>query len=266
MDVKISYNIYSISGKDFHMQRIVPPSHCPSCAASLEWSNDLLYCRSPECFSQASKKVEHFAKTLKIKGLGPASIEKLELIYPSDVYELTREGVVEALASEKLAEKLCYEIENSKNASLNLLLPALSIRLIGKTAAAKLSSVCKNINEINEESCEQAGLGPLAMDSLLTWIEEEFPYVSLPHDFTFEETTAQSYSIGTVCISGKLKSFKTKAEASEALNQKGYAVKSSVTKDVTHLVNESGVESVKTRKARDSGIIIIENLKELIGD
>ena len=72
--------------------------------------------------------------------------------------------------------------------------------------------------------------------------------------------------MGVVCISGKLKSFKTKAEATEVLTQKGYAVKSSVTKDVTHLVNESGVESTKTRKARDSGIIIIENLKELIGD
>ena len=138
--------------------------------------------------------------------------------------------------------------------------------MIGKTAATKLSSVCKNISEINEESCEQAGLGPTATDSLLTWIEEEFPYITLPHDFTFEQITAQPSSMGVVCISGKLKSFKTKAEATEVLTQKGYAVKSSVTKDVTHLVNESGVESTKTRKARDSGIIIIENLKELIGD
>ena len=69
-----------------------------------------------------------------------------------------------------------------------------------------------------------------------------------------------------VCISGKLKSFKTKAQASQALEQNGYTVKSSVTKDVTILINESGVESQKTQKARESGITIVENLLDFLGE
>jgi hypothetical protein len=41
-------------------------------------------------------------------------------------------------------------------------------------------------------------------------------------------------------------------------------VKSSLTKDVNFLVNESGIESAKTRTAQERGITIITNLKDLI--
>ena len=50
------------------------------------------------------------------------------------------------------------------------------------------------------------------------------------------------------------------------LNDSGYEVKTTVTKDVTILVNESGIESAKVKKARTSGVTIITNLSEIIGD
>jgi DNA ligase (NAD+) len=265
-NLKISYNMCSISMKGSNMTEIVPPTECPSCEAALEWSNDLLYCRNTDCFSQSSRKIEHFAKTLKIKGLGPASIQKLELSDFADIYTLTKMMIAEALASEKVAEKLFFEIRNSVNASLNLLLPALGIPLVGKTASAKLSSICKNIYDVNYESCQKAGLGPKATQSLLNWVENEYPFCELPHSFKFNQPTAQPSVQGVVCISGRLKSFKTKAAAAEALSEQGYLVKSSITRDVTHLVNESGIESVKTQRARDSGIIVITHLKDLIGE
>jgi NAD-dependent DNA ligase len=80
------------------------------------------------------------------------------------------------------------------------------------------------------------------------------------------EKPVQRDIAGTVCITGKLKSFKTKAEAAKALEQHGYTVKSSVTKDVTVLVNESGIESQKTIKARNDGLTIVENLLEFLGE
>jgi hypothetical protein len=43
-------------------------------------------------------------------------------------------------------------------------------------------------------------------------------------------------------------------------------VKDTLTKDVTILVNESGVESSKTKSAKSKGIRIITNLKQLIGE
>ena len=72
--------------------------------------------------------------------------------------------------------------------------------------------------------------------------------------------------VGVVCISGKLKSYKTKAEAAQVLSKHGYTIKDSVTKDVTILVNEGGIESQKTQKARESGVTIVENLVDFLGE
>ena len=247
------------------MQTIATPDTCPSCGSKLELSFPLLYCRNPSCGEQTSKKIEHFAKTLKIKGLGPATIESLALESINDIYALSEFDLVEGLGSQKLGTKLFLEIENSKKAPLNILLAAFSIRLIGKTASEKLSAVCESIHDINEDSCADAGLGPIATESLLDWIEEEYPLLELPHSFSFDRPISRT-NAGVVCISGKLKSFKTKAQATQMLEQNGYTVKSSVTKDVTILVNESGIESQKTTKARESGVTIVENLLDFLGE
>ena len=246
------------------MQTITAPDKCPSCGYTLEWENQLLYCRNTLCGDQSSKKIEHFAKTLKIKGLGPAAITSLALESINDIYAISEYEIVNLLGSQKLGEKLFTEIENSIKAPLNILLAAFSIRLIGKTASEKLSAICESIHDINEDSCAKAGLGPKATESLLEWIDEEYPLLDIPHSFAFESPKVRTG--GVVCISGKLKSFGTKAQATEALEQHGYTVKSSVTKDVTILVNESGVESQKTTKARESGVTIVENLLDFLGE
>ena len=183
----------------------------------------------------------------------------------NDIYAMEEFDLVQGLDSQKLGQKLFLEIENSKKAPLNILLAAFSIRLIGKTASEKLSAVCESIHDINEDSCAEAGLGPVATESLLTWIDEEYPLLDLPHSFAFDKPVIRT-NVGVVCISGKLKSFKTKAQATQALEQHGYTVKSSVTKDVTILVNESGIESQKTTKARESGVTIVENLLDFLGE
>ena len=168
------------------MQTITAPSTCPSCGYKLELSFPLLYCRSSSCGEQSSKKIEHFAKTLKIKGLGPAAITSLALESINDIYAISEYEIVNLLGSQKLGEKLFTEIENSVKAPLNILLAAFSIRLIGKTASEKLSAVCESIHDINEDSCAKAGLRPKATESLLGWIEEEYPLLELPHSFAFE--------------------------------------------------------------------------------
>ena len=235
------------------MKQILPPTHCPSCMTDLVWEKDQLFCYNSDCSGKTSKKIEHFAASLKIKGLGPRTVEKLEIM-------------IEALQSEKLAVKLHREIENSKSVELVDLLPAFSIKLIGRTASAKICSKVERILDINEETCAEAGLGPAATNNLLDWLIEEFTdgYDRLP--FRWQQLTKlkeKSADNGVVCITGKLKSFKTKAAATQYLETKGYLVKSSLTKDVTILVNESGIESAKTQAARDKGVLIITNLKEI---
>lgn len=241
------------------------PTNCPSCNSSLALVNDLLYCRNTDCSSMSQKRVEHFASTLKIKGLGPAAVEKLELSSPLDIYNLSLQDITDGLNSEKLAAKLFEEIEQSKSKQLNDLLPALGIPLIGKTATEKLSKVCTDIESITDQTCTEAGLGPKATENLMTWLNENDWYLFLPHDLSFGSTkVVNQASKGVVCITGKLVSFKKKAEAQVELEKLGYSVKSTITKDVTILVNESGVETAKTQKARDSGVIIITDLNAFI--
>ena len=241
------------------------PEFCPSCHSSLALVNDILYCRNSDCDSMSRKRVEHFATTLKIKGLGPAAIEKLELTSILEVYNISLEEITDKLGSEKLAVKLFDEIEQSKAKKLNDVLPALGIPLIGKTATDKLSTVCSDIESITEQTCSEAGLGPKATENLINWLEEYDWYLFLPHDLVFAKTSINSTSNrGVICITGKLNSFKTKSEAQVELEKLGFVVKSSLTKDVTILVNESGKVTAKTQKAIDSGITPVYDLHKFI--
>jgi NAD-dependent DNA ligase len=184
------------------------------------------------------------------------------------LYELDVDYITFALNSEKIAIKLKKEIDNSRSAPLNLVLPAFGIPLIGNTATKKLSETVENITEINADTCKRAGLGPKATENLMSWLSKDFYAFydgCLPFDFKFV-TEQKVERKGVVCISGRLKSFKTKADATETLSSLGYEVKSSLTKDVTILVNESGIESAKTKQARDSGVNIVTNLKEFLGE
>ncbi len=246
-------------------QEINFPTNCPSCDSELEWVNDSLYCRNHLCPAQNAKTVEHFAKTMKIKGLGPASIKKLGWTCPSEIYLTSRESILASLGSEKVTNKLMSEILNSFDAPLERLLPAFGIPLIGNTATRKLSETVKHISVIDSDVCEDAGLGPKATANLLEWIEEELPYFQehLPFSWYFSHTPVWG-SKGAVCITGRLKSFKSKADATAALNTAGYEVKSSLTNQVKILINETGNESAKTRQARDSGITIITDLNSFL--
>jgi DNA ligase (NAD+) len=248
--------------------QIQPPTVCPTCETPVEYRNALIYCPNSGCAAQWDKKVEHFASILKIKGLGPSTVKRLQIQDYPELYQLTVEETTLRLGSEKLAQKLVNEIEKSKQADLQTLLPAFSIPLFGRSAAQKLCDRISHIEEITENSCVEAGIGPKATANLIDWLEMEFypnGYDKLP--FSFKASHKLSLAqLGTVCISGKLKSFRTKAEAQRVLENYGYTVKTSLTKDCTHLLNESGIESAKTQTARDRGVLIINNAMDLIGE
>lgn len=237
--------------------KIIPPTECPSCGSTLVEENSILYCRNTTCPAQGFKLTENFAKVMKIKGLGPATIQKLDLSGIEDIYYLDEEFLIDVLG-EKVGSKLYIEIENSKEAPLNIVLSALGIPLIGKTASEKICSVIDDLKELTEDKAREI-LGPKASRNLMDYLQTT-DWESLP--FTFKSVKVQT-SGKTVCITGKLNSFKTKALAAEYLKEKGYRVVDSVTKTTDILVNESGIESSKTEKARANGTTVITNILEL---
>ena len=246
------------------------PDVCPSCGTSLELIKDQLFCNNTSCPAKNSKIVEGFAKTLRIKGLGPKTIEKLDLEYIEDIYMLTEERIKTKLGSEKIASKLINEIELSKNANLQELLPAFAIPLFGSTASQKLCNTISHIEELTEKRCSEAGLGPKVTTNICSWYKTEYEnrYKRLP--FTWKADIFEGVPIvdinEVVCITGRLKSYRTKADAKKVLENYGYKVKDTLTKDVTILVNESGIESSKTKSAESKGIRIVTNLTQLIGE
>lgn len=246
--------------------KIEIPTNCPCCGSTLEVLNEQLFCRNPLCDAQVFKKIEHFCKTLNIKGMGPKTIEKLGLNDFTEIYFLDQSQVEVALGSSRLAEKLIQEIEISKSATLATLLQSFSIPLIGGTASEKIANTVQHVSEITEQKCKQAGLGDKATNNLMAWIKTELPDLQefLPHSWkSGTKQEAQEY-LATVCITGKLKSFKTKALAQKALEDAGYKVVESVTKSLDYLVDEAQDNSSKRQKADSYGITIISNLDKFL--
>ena len=247
--------------------KIAIPTHCPCCEYPLELVNDQLFCRNTACSAQLGKKLEHFCKTLGIKGMGAKTIEKLQLSDITELYYLELDDIAEALGSHKLAEKLFSEINNSRSADLTTILPAFSIPLFGNTASQKLTKVVNSVDEITHETCKQAGLGDKVTNNLISWLETDFREMRefLPFSFTTNNNKPVANATGkTVCITGKLHSYKTKAMAHEALTAAGYRVVESVTKTLDYLVDEENKGSSKRTKAEQLGIEIITNLPQFL--
>lgn len=246
--------------------KIEIPTHCPCCNSKLELVKDQLFCRNQACDAQVFKKVEHFCKVLGIKGMGSKTIEKLGLADITELYYLDKDEVAELLGSERMAEKLIQEIDKSRSADLSQVLASFSIPLFGNTASQKLCSVVSHIDEINFETCKQAGLGDKVTNNLLNWLETEFCEIREFLPFTFSaEQPVRTKSIGNnICITGKLSSFKTKSEAYQILEQLGYTVVESVTKTTNYLVDEEDKGSTKRKKAEQLGVKIITNLQTFL--
>ena len=246
--------------------KIEIPTNCPCCEYTLEWVNDQLFCRNTACSAQLSAKVEHFCKTLGIKGFGPKTVEKLQISDITEIYYLDVQQVAEVLNSERTALKLLDEIERSKMADLATVLAAFSIPLIGNTASTKICGVVSHIDEITHEKCRESGLGEKATINLLTWIETEYTELKefLPFSFSSNVQVTSGGDGPTVCITGKLTSFKTKSAANEALAAAGYKVVDSVTKTLSYLIDEANDNSSKRKKAEQYGITIVDNLIQFL--
>lgn len=245
--------------------KIEIPTNCPCCSYPLELVNDQLFCRNTACDAQLSKKIEHFCKTLGIKGMGARTIEKLGLADITELFYLDLDQVAESLSSRTMATKLVNEIEKAKQADLATVIASFSIPLVGGTASKKICTVVEHISEITFERCREAGLGEKVSQNLVNWLETEFQEVKefLPFSFTSTKVPLQSGG-KSVCITGKLSSYKTKSEAYKALEEAGFKVAETVTKTTDYVVDEDNKGSTKRKKADELGITIIQNLNTFL--
>ena len=202
-----------------------------------------------------SKVLEHFIKTIDIKGLGPASVQKMGLTHPVDLYENQNWGKLGANGA-----KVEAEIERTKTKPYDIVLASLGIPGVGRRASKLIISkipAFRNLRDI--ETTYIKGVGPSTVESVLSWLDENEDWVTtLP--LQLEQNVTVEEVVGTparkVCITGKLDM--TRNDLADRLESKGFKVTSTVTKDCYALITGGDNTSSKYKRAVTLGVNIID--------
>lgn len=201
------------------------------------------------------KVIEHFVKTMEIKGLGPANIEKMGFMHPMEIFEDNDWSKLGANGS-----KIEDELEKAKNKPYETVLAALGIPGVGKSVAKLIVTKIPKFEHLWDiEYVEIKGIGPSITESILYWLEENEDWVhSLP--LQLEQTVSVDALINTsnkkVCITGKMDM--TRNDLAEILEKLGFKVTTSVTKDCYALISGGDNTSSKVVKAKQLGITIVD--------
>jgi DNA ligase (NAD+) len=203
-----------------------------------------------------SKLLEHFIKTLEIKGLGPASVSKMGLLHPIDLFDNQDWSILGANG-----EKVVAEIERSKTKPYELVLASLGIPGVGKRASKLIVKHIPSFDRLREiETVQIHGIGPKTVENLLVWLDtnEEWVY-GLPlqleqnQSIDFENDSSE---VRKICITGKMDM--TRNELAEMLEGKGFKVTNTVTKDCYALITAGDTSSSKYKKADANGTKIVD--------
>jgi len=236
------------------MRKVEIIKFCPNCGGAITRINDQLFCKNNTCSEVVFKKILHFVKTMKIKGLGEQTLKKLNVSSINDIYSMKEDNLIEILG-EKIGTKIFNEIEKSKNVTLDIFIAAFSIPLVGKTIANKIATKVHSITDINAELCKEAGVGEKATNNLINWLKDEYPqFETLPINTAPIEDKEVNLQ---VCITGKLNGFTSRNKASEFYSNFGVRVVNSISSKVNYLICDDDSNSSKTNKARELNIPII---------
>ena len=240
--------------------KIEIPTKCPTCSSLLTRVKDQLFCKNESCEAQNLKKIEAFAKTMKIKGLGARTIEKLGLEDISSIYKLDIEYLAQIIGK-KLGAKLVGEIDKSKATDLSTFLSACSIPLVGNTIGRKIGLAIIHPSQINKDICIKAGLGEKTTNNIISWLNTKYlgNLEHLPISFNKIEEKVSNY---TVCITGRISGY-TKNSLAALLAEKGVKTVNTVNNEINYLICNARKNSSKEQKAETLNIPIL-TLEELL--
>lgn len=258
---------------------IIIPNRCPVCGEETEIKQDndsqFLYCANPNCQGKLLNRLDHYCskKGMDIKNLSKATLEKLidkfNLQKFSDLYNLSQykeEWMTMQGFGEKSVERILASIEESKNTTLDKVIAAAGIPLIGNSTSKELvkyfdtyESFRQAINN-NYNFLQIDGFGEVMCDSLLSYnyseIDEVIPYLNI--EKKKEEKQEETLSGLSFVITGKLgKIFKNRAELEENIKSRGGSVKSSVTKNTSYLIANEAEDTTKYKTALALGTPIL---------
>jgi DNA ligase (NAD+) len=172
--------------RDGSEKRFIMPKNCPACAGEVFISEDRkkARCVNVNCSAQLKEHLQHFAsrRGLDIEGLGEKRAQQLVdkgfVKSLPDIYRLSKDDLLCLPGyAEKSAENLLTEIEKAKNVTLDRLIYALGIPLLGSHMVQVVVSHFKDLDALenaNEEKLQQiAEIGPEVARSIVSFFADE---------------------------------------------------------------------------------------------
>ena len=264
------------------------PAVCPICGEPtiIKGENGVrvLYCSNPNCEGKLINRLDHFfgKNGLDAKGLSKATFEKLidwgwiENI--KDVFKLKehkKEWEKMQGFGEKSVEKILQAIEDCKSCSLDAIISAAGIPLIGKTVGKDLSKRFGSYSEFREavesgfDFTSFGGYGWEMHKAISDFDYSELDYI-VDNYLQIKENIKEDNELKlkdlTFCVTGKVHIWKNRDSLSAFIESLGGKVTSSVSKNTNYLINNDiNSTSAKNKKAQELDIPILseEDFKKI---
>ena len=264
------------------------PAVCPICGEPtiIKGENGVrvLYCSNPSCEGKLINRLDHFfgKKGLDAKGLSKATFEKLidwgwiENI--KDVFKLKehkKEWEKMQGFGEKSIEKILQAIEDCKSCSLDAVISAAGIPLIGKTVGKDLSKRFGSYSEFREavesgfDFTSFGGYGWEMHKAISDFDYSELDYI-VDNYLQIKENIKEDNELKlkdlTFCVTGKVHIWKNRDSLSAFIESLGGKVTGSVSKNTNYLINNDiNSTSAKNKKAQELDIPILseEDFKKI---
>lgn len=266
-------------------KRLDYPKICPICKAetTVEINNNtkVLVCNNPSCKGKLLGTLKHFVSknAMNIDGLSESTLEKLiddNLVSDFiDIYTLkgSYNDIVKMEGfGERSADKLIQAIEESKNTTLERLINALSIPMIGRTASKTISKFFNGdfidfynngLSNPEFDWTQLEDFGQAMNESVRAYAKEDtLDMVWQLSTFLNFATSSQQENNNldgkTFVITGKLNTFDNRDAAKDMIEAHGGKVSGSVSKNTDYLVNNDILStSGKNKKAKQLNVPII---------
>lgn len=255
------------------------PEVCPVCGGMVkiaqEYDTKTLVCINTLCEGKLVNRLDHFAgkKGLDIKGLSKATLDKLIewgwVNEPVDLYKLADhrdEWIQKTGFGVKSVDNILSAIEDSRHPTLDQFISSLGIPLIGKTVSKDLLDYIESYEDLKEKAISKwdftkiDGFAYSKANAIWSFDFSEADRVREFMEFTVEEKVEAVNNLEdlTIVITGKLNSFKNRAELQEVIESRGGKVVGSVSKNTKYLINnDTQSNSSKNVTAKKLGIPII---------
>ena len=256
------------------------PAVCPICGEPtiIKGENGVrvLYCSNPSCEGKLINRLDHFfgKKGLDAKGLSKATFEKLIdwgwIKNIKDVFKLKehkKEWEKMQGFGEKSVEKILQAIEDCKSCSLEAVISAAGIPLIGRTVGKDLSKRFGSYTEFREavesgfDFTSFSGYGWEMHKAISDFDYSELDYI-VDNYLQIKENKKEENELKlkdlTFCVTGKVHIWKNRDSLSALIESLGGKVTGSVSKNTNYLINNDiNSTSAKNKKAQELGIPIL---------